>query len=267
MAEILLVIDAWTPLERLLPAALLMASRQRAALVGIFAHDSRLRQGAALPFTHEVGSHSASCYPVTSESIDRRIQTIAERVRRQLAAAAERQQVPWMFRTCDSSILRITDETEADVVFPGWNRNLTTISAHARRVVPKTSSGTVIVVIDNGSPASPNVISAARQLMENTKPCQLIIFKLVSDTECPVKESSAPAGRSVPAGTMNEVIVLTASMEQLIRNLRQLDPFVMLIGRDQRLMENSKLIRNLAIIQCPVALLKANMTDLSAIKG
>ena len=57
MAEILLAIDAWTSLERLLPAALLMASQQHAALVGVFACDSRLSQGAALPFTHEVGAH------------------------------------------------------------------------------------------------------------------------------------------------------------------------------------------------------------------
>ena len=257
MAEILLVTDAWTPLERLLPAALLMASHQHAALVGIFANDSRLRQGAALPFTHEVGAHSASCYPVTSESIDRRIQTIAESVRRRLAAAAERQQVPWEFRTCDSSILRITDETEADVVFPGWNRDLTTTSAHARRVIPKTSSGTVIVVVDNGSPASANVISAARQLTENTKRCQVIIFKLISDTECPVKESRAPAGRSVPAETTNEVVVRAASVDQMIRHLRQLDPFVMLIGRDQRLLDDRQLLKNLALLKYPIALLKA----------
>ena len=257
MAEILLAIDAWTPLERLLPAALLMASQQHAALVGVFVRDSRLSQGAALPFTHEVGAHSASCYPVTAESIDRRIQTIAESVRRRLATAAERQHVPWEFRTCDGSILRITHETEADVVFLGWNRNLSTASTHARCLIPRTSWGTVIVVVDDGSPSLANVISAARQLATNTKRHQLIIFKLVSDPEYPLSELGASIGRSVLTGTKNEVAVCAASMEQLIRHLRQLDPFVMLIGRDQRLMKNNELLRDLALIQCPVALLRA----------
>ena len=256
MAEILLALDAWTPLERLLPAALLMASQQHAALVGVFARDSRLPQGAALPFTHEVGAQSASCYPVTAESIDRRIQTIAESVRRRLATAAERQHVPWEFRTCDGSILGITNETKADVVFPGWNRNSSTASTHACRLISRTSSRTVIVVVDDGAPSLANVISAARQLATNTKRHQLIIINLVSDTECPVKESGALTGRSVHTGTINEVVVYAASMEQLIRHLGQLDPFVLLIGRDQRLMESSQLVRNLALLNFPVALLK-----------
>ena len=185
-----------------------------------------------------------------------RILTIAESVRRRLATAAERQHVPWEFRTCDGSILRITNETDADVVFPGWNRNLSTASTHARRLIPRTSSGTVIVVVDDGSPSSANVISAARQLATNTKRHQLIIFKLISDTECPVEESGAPTGRSVQTGTINEVAVLAASIEQLIRHLCQLDPFVILIGRDQQLMENSQLLKDLARIKCSLAILK-----------
>ena len=258
MTRILLAIDAWTPLERLLPAALLMASHQHAALVGIFSFDSRLQLGAALPFTHEVGALSAACYPVTAKSIDRRIQIIAEGVRQRLAAAAERKQIPWEFRTCDSSILRIMTETEADVFFPGWNRKFLTTSARASRRISKPASGTFVVVVDDGSPSSTNVIHAARQLATNTKLPQLIIFKLNSDSECPTRKSRVPTGQSVPSGPIKEIVVRAPSMEQLIRHLRQLEPFLMLIGRDQRLLENGQLLRDLALINCPVALLRAN---------
>ncbi len=256
MTQILLAIDAWTPLERLLPAALLMASHQHAALVGIFSLDSRLRQGAALPITHEVGAVSAASYPVTAKSIDRRIQAIAESVRQRLALAAEQKQVPWEFRTCDGSIMQVTHETDADVIFPGWNRKFSSMSARGGRRISKSSSGTLIV-IDDGSPSSTSTISAARRLATNTKLPQLIIFKLNSDRECPAGESRIPTRQSVPPGTMKEILVRAASVEQLLRHLRQSEPFLMLIGRDQRLLENEQLVRDLALINCPVALLRA----------
>lgn len=255
MTQILIAIDAWTPLERLLPVALLMASHQHAALVGIFSLESRLRQGAALPFIHEVGALSAASYPVTAKSIDRRIQSIAESVRQRLAAAAERNKVPWEFRTCDGSLLRIANETDADVVFPGWNRKFSSMSARAGRRISKSSSGTFIVV-DDGSPSFANTISAARKLAINIRLPQLIIFKLNSDRECPAEKSEVAARQSVPSGSIKEIVVPVASMEQLMRHLRQSEPFLMLIGRDQRLLENSQLLRVLALINCPVALLR-----------
>ena len=123
MPTILLAIDACKRLERLLPAALLFASEQNAALLGLFVQDRQLLTGAALPFTREVRSNSATCYSLTADSIGKRMLTIAEGMRRRLAKEAEQRQLPFQFEICDGNIWQITNESEADVVLPGWSED------------------------------------------------------------------------------------------------------------------------------------------------
>lgn len=256
MPVVLLAIDACTPLEQLLPAALLLAAQDHAALHGIFSHDNRLPQGAALPFTYEVGGNSAACYPVTAESIDRRVRCIAEKMRRRLAAAAERQQIPWEFETSSGSISQITRETEAEVVFPGWYTNLSATTARVRKSMPGTSSKAAIVVVDDGSPSSAQVINAAQRLGKSTGRHQTIILKLLSDHERPGKDSGVSTELRPPSGKMNEAVIRVSSMRQLIRHLRQLHPSIVLLGREQKVVEDSQLLKELAFIKCPVGLLR-----------
>ncbi len=130
MPAIPLEIDACRRLERLLPAALLFASEQNTALLGMFVQDSQLLKGAALPFTRELGANSATCYSLTADSSGKSMLTIAEGMRRRLAKEAERRQLPFQFEICDGSIWQITTESEADVVLPGWNADWVVKTSH-----------------------------------------------------------------------------------------------------------------------------------------
>jgi len=252
MPEILLAIDGCTQLDRLLPAALLLASEQHSALRGVFAQDSALLQGAALPFTHEVGENSAACYPLTANSIARRMRRIAENMRRRLAAAAESQQLPWEFRICAGSILQITTEAQADVVLPGWNAIWSVARTSTSLSTRKTSASPVIVVVDDGSQSSAHVIDAARRLTITAGPHQLVILTMSLTAESPRKEPGA-----VARGKPTEVVIRVASMEQLIRQIRLLRPTVVLLGRDQTLAADRQLQNQLALIRCPLALVQA----------
>lgn len=251
MPKILLAMDACTQLKRLLPAALLLASEQHSALLGVFAQNSALLQGAALPFTNEVGANSAVCYPLTADSIEKRVRRIAEEMRRQLAAAADRRQVPWEFQFCSSSISQITTEAKADVVLPGWNAIWSLAKTSAGLSARRTSASPVIVVVDEGSPSSAHMINTARRLMVTAGPHQLVILATPPSAASSRTEPGSVAGRQ-PA----EVVIRVASTEQLTSQIRLLSPTVMLLGRDQNLAADSQLQKKLAFMKCPLALVQ-----------
>lgn len=276
MPVILLAIDACSPLEQLLPVALMLASQQHADLRGVFAQDNVLLQGVGLPFTQEIGASSAVCYPVTTLSIEKRVQHIAHKMRQRLAAAADQQHIPWDFQICSGTILQITHETDSDIVLPGWNSNYSAASTRPLCAVSKSMPQT-IVVVDDGSTGSKQVIRAARQIVEvtdvaggstrNISPGQtrhpqtssarrLVIFDLPRQE---VRSSDDPAVLSEPTATTNlanETHVNVASTEQVIGHLRQLRPSLFLMGRRQRLAEDRPFQRALTMMKCPVALLK-----------
>jgi hypothetical protein len=249
---ILLALDACTRLEHLLPAALLLASQQQAELLGMFAQDARLLQGAALPFTHEVGSNSAVCYPLTTDSIARRLQGIAEQMRRRLAAAAERRQLPWAFRICGGSIAQITSEAMAEVVLPGWSTNSSVATAHATSSIQRISAQSLIVVIDDGSPSSTRVIEAARSLKQTAGMDLLVIF-----TTPQAGGSLRTRPQWAVGAKPTERVIAVDSIDQLIRQIRMLHPTVMLLGRDQELAASDRLQKELALMKCPLALLRS----------
>ena len=251
MPTILLAIDARTQLERLLPAALLLASEHHSALFGVFAQDRALLQGAALPFTHEVGANSAASYPLTADSVEKRMRRIAEDMRRRLAAAAENLMLPWEFQICDSSISQITAGTKADVVLSGWNANWSLAAPPAGVSTRKTSARTVVVVIDDGSPSSAHMIEAARRLMSLARPHRLVIL-----ATSPVAGLSRSKPDPVIGRKAAEAVFRVTSTEQLISQIRRLGPMVVLLGRDQNLADDSQLHRKLALIKCPLALVQ-----------
>lgn len=249
MPQILVAMDACTQLERLLPAALLLTSEQPSALLGVFAQDRALLHGAALPLTHEVGANSAACYPLTADSIEKRMRRIAEDMRRSLAAAAERQLLPWEFQIRYDSISQITSETKADVVLSDLNANWLPATTPAGVALRKTSARQVIVVIDEGSQSSAHIINAARRLLSRAGPHQLVILATPAVAELP-----RPELRAMASGKPAEVVIRVDSLQQLTRQIRLLSPTVMLLGRDQNLAEDGKLPKKLALIKCPLAL-------------
>lgn len=251
MPKILLALDASTRLERLLPAAFLLASEQHSALLGVFAQDSEVLQGAALPFTTEVGANSAACYPLTADSMANRMRRIAEDMRRQLVAAAELHQVPCEFQICCGSISKIASETKADVVLPGWNAIWSLARTSGGLPKRKASGNPVIVVVDEGSTSSARVIDAARRLTTSAAPHQLVIMATPGAAELSRTESGAVAGQ-----TTAEAVMRVASTEQMISQICRLGPTVLLLGRDQNLAEISLLHRKLALIKCPLALVQ-----------
>ena len=248
MRTILLAIDANTRLERLLPAALLFASEQHAVLSGLFVQNRQLLTGAALPFTREVGANSANCYALTADSIGKRMLTIAESMRRRLAKEAEHRQLPFQFGICEGDIQQITNESDADVVLPGWSADWAVSTSQAAPAAYKAAEKSVIIVVDDGSPSSSHVIEAARRLTTAAGTHRLVILAVSSGAQLP-RRNFATASRDVP----DETVVPFVSAEHLIRQICILQPTVMLLGRDQDLAADRQLRKKLAFSTCPLA--------------
>ncbi len=251
MPTILLAIDAFSPLDRMLPAAVLLASRQHAELLAVFSQDSRLIRGAALSCTQEIGANSAVCYPVTSTSMEKRVQRIADDMRRRLSEAAQRQHLPWGFQTCISSISQITTETDAEIVLPGWSES-PWVGTESLHLSPRrTSTNPVILVIDDGSPCSAPVIEVARGLAGENGRQQLIILSLRA-----AFESCSDRRRMSADDRTAEIKIPVASREQLIRQLELSRPTLTLLGHDQLASADNQTHKALKSIKCPLALLR-----------
>jgi hypothetical protein len=250
MSTILLAIDAFSPLDRLLPAAVLLASRQHAELLAVFSQDNCLIRGAALSCTQEIGANSAICYPVTSTSIEKRVQRIADDMRQRLSKAAERQQIPWRFQQCCSSILQISTETDAEIVIPGWSASPWGGPESLHLTPRRTSTNPFILVIDDGLPCSAHVIEVARGLAAASGQLELIILGLQAEFE------SGSARRTMSADhRKGETRIPVASTGQLIRQLQLLCPTLTLVGREQLAATDDQIHTALKSMKCPLALL------------
>lgn len=273
MPTILLPMDASTQLEQLLPVALMLARNRHAGLLALFIEDSRIVQGAALPFTQEISAVSAVFHPVTADSIERRMQCVAQQMQRRLATAAESLRLSWEFRVCRSSIAQVMLETNAEIVLQGWNwmasypRMQTTRKRHAAR------RQTNIVVIDDGSESAGQAVNLARKLADSDRH-QLVALS-ISSTEAQstptlaafssITAFPAPAARRSSSSIFRRtdiaspIVISVTSMQQLAWYLHSLRPTLLMLSQQQTILSDPRMRRELAAIGCPVAILRSGI--------
>lgn len=251
MPKIVLAIDAYTSIDCLLRAALLLATEQDSQLIGVFARDERLPQGAALPWTQVIGAKTAECFPINAVSVENRISQIAAKMRQQLASVADRRNLHWEFSQRSGSIAQVADEIDADIVFLGWSGSQWGVETHSFRSFVRSATRQFMIVIDDGSPLSERVIRAAERYTAESHLQQLVVVSIPGRPSEGSRRSTErshekPAARDVRA----------SSIEQLIVQIRLLRPALVLMGRDQPVSADSRLFRSLAAIGCPVAFLR-----------
>lgn len=251
MPKILLAIDAFSPLDRLLPAAVLLASQQHAELLVVFSQDDRVLRGAALSCTQEVGASSAVTYPVTSTSVEQRMKRIADDVQRRLSQAAELRHLRWEFQQCSRSISQITTEADAEIVLPGWRESRWVSPEKLQLTTPGISTKPVVIVIDDATSASAEAIEAARGLSGANRSNRLIILGLHAAM------SSRSYRQKISVGDSSaESRIPVASVDQLVRQLQWLRPTLTMLGCEQFASADNQLHQALTGMKCPVALVR-----------
>ncbi len=119
--QILVAMDASTSSINALQAAVDLAERFDADLIGLFVEDINLLRLAQLPFAREVSFFSPLPRPLKSLEIEMQLRAQAERMRRLLAQSAEQRGVAWMFRIARGSVAAeiLSAGAQADLLIMG----------------------------------------------------------------------------------------------------------------------------------------------------
>jgi nucleotide-binding universal stress UspA family protein len=102
--RILVALDASPHSLAALEAAVDLAAKMDAELLGLFVEETALLRLAEIPCAREVLYFSFAGVPLTRASMESKLRAQSEQARRALAAAAQRAQVAWAFRTARGKV-------------------------------------------------------------------------------------------------------------------------------------------------------------------
>jgi nucleotide-binding universal stress UspA family protein len=181
--RILVALDASPHSLTALSTAAELARRFEAELIGLFVEDINLVRVTQLPFAREVSWFSPMSRQIELDQLERHFRAQAALMRQALAAAAERENVPWRFRIVRGAVASevLSAEEEADLTIlgrvgrslGGWRgvgstvqmilsrgRRLTMVlQQDSRLVVP-------VIVLYDGSALARKALETAVQLVE-----------------------------------------------------------------------------------------------------
>jgi nucleotide-binding universal stress UspA family protein len=176
--RILVALDASVSSLAALEAAVALASRVEAELIGLFVEDVNLLKLAALPFACEVGFPSARRRRLESIAMERSLRAQAARARAALIAAAERWSVRCSFHVVRGEVTAQVLEaaTEVDLLVlgrtHGWRASSTSrviVGAAARPVLllsPDMPVRPPVASVYDGSAESARALLLARRLVQ-----------------------------------------------------------------------------------------------------
>lgn len=271
--RILVALDASTHSLAALEAAASLAASLRAELIGLFVEDENLLHLAGLPFSHEVGSSTATRQPMTTDKMEQELRLQASQARRALEMAAERAHARWSFRIIrgqvTSSVLNAA--LEADLLAMGRigrpvsSRSRLGSTARAASIDVKRSvllmqqggdiNYPVLVTYDGSAPAR-QALTAAAQLAQASGDDLNVL--LLSATE----EESEPLIQEVEAQlsefniSANFQWLSQATVDKLAQIIKSAENCVLVLGGDNPLLKAKAIQELLDETDCPVMLVR-----------
>jgi nucleotide-binding universal stress UspA family protein len=181
--RILVALDASPHSLAALEAAVELAGRLRAELLGLFVEDINLLRLAGSPLAREVGFFSATRRRLDAQEIERQLRAQASRTRQALQRIAERARVRWSFRVARGVIASelLTAASEADLIIlgrGGWSLTRRRQLGSTARAVLSEAPGLALIlqhgaglempvlVVYDGSPLAQKALAAAAALVE-----------------------------------------------------------------------------------------------------
>lgn len=148
--RILVALDASSHSLAALEEAANLAASMEAELMGLFIEDINLIRLASLPFARQISYPSGAEESLDPGRLERELKVRGEHARKALAAAAERAQRPWSFRTVRGEITAeiLTAAEPADVVFwgkAGWSPPQPRFLGSAALGIPAGAPGALLL--------------------------------------------------------------------------------------------------------------------------
>ena len=248
MRRIAVTLDACQVSSSTLEEAVLLAARMGAQLEGIFVEDIDLIQLAELPFLREVRSVSRSEIAINLTRMEQELRVLARRAERLLGEHAARQNVSWSFRIWRGSIDTelLTADTDADVF--ALIRMGTTL---ARPATTKAVS-----VVFTGTDASMRALETAMSL--TTDPYKELTILLPAENEAEAMRLQELATRQLDEQAANAdfIPLKDGSLNDVLEVLADSNSAVLIVERDNKLLQAPSLRRSLNNLNCPLLIVR-----------
>lgn len=269
--RILLPFDAGGAAAADLEAAIRLAARFRAELVGLYIEDSELLRLAELPCARETVHLSAATRPLSRAGMARALRVRAEIVRARLQERATRAQVAWSFRVVQGELLaeQLGAAAGSDLLIlevggqrarprRGAGRATRRYFAHAActvwlRHAPATDERPVVALLDD-VPTSLRVLAVASQFARRDGKHLLVMI--------PAGDRADFERRAGQAGAMLAAQGLEAELQPLAREaaadliqvVAAAQGKLLVLGRDSPLASGESYQRLLEDLPCEVVL-------------
>jgi len=234
--RILVAMDASRQSEAALEAAVDLAARLQAELLGLFVEDINLLRLAQLPFTLEVGQSSGEWRRLDASRLEQSLRAQARLLARQLTEQAARRQVSGEFRVVRGQVAPAVLAAchDADLLVLG-RRGGVAIGRNVRLIiegaapVPVMLTGRrgaatgVVVLFDGGEPAY-RALAAAAQLAVPERDRLVVLLPAASG--------------SAEAASLSELAGLWLRQQHLAAGVRAIQPGV--LGELKRVVEEER---------------------------
>jgi nucleotide-binding universal stress UspA family protein len=203
--RILVAVDASHHSIAALEAAVNLATRFHAELLGLYVEDINLLRLAELPFAREVGQFSAVVRRLNVPEVERQIRVQTVRVRRIFESRTGRAQVQWSFRVTRGSVPQevVTAAYDADLLVlgrAGWSLlRKGRLGTTARAIVARSPSmalllpgGTCLAspltVVFDGSSRAERALDVAVALLEKDRRLRVLLLANGQERLSPLRE-------------------------------------------------------------------------------
>ncbi len=165
-------------------SAVILASRLRADLCGLFIEDAELLELANLPFTREITLHTTQSRALSGSSIERNFIAMASQMRHTLENLAKLSDVVCSFRTIRGtrleSVIRESEDFQLILIFP--KKRLT---APAYQDVTTSNSRPIVLFYDGSTQAS-SAVKVIKSLNDHKTIKQLLVLATSQTAEAEI---------------------------------------------------------------------------------
>ena len=250
--RVAITLDAFEISAQAIEQAVQLAERMGAQLEGIFVEDIDLIQIAELPFLREVRTVSRSEDAISLGRMEQELRALARRAERLLSERAAQHNVACTFRiwrgSIDSDLLAA--DIEADVFA------LTRLGATLSRSKTIIVRPSTVSVLFSGTETSTRALDTAIKLA--TDPSKEINILLVAENEA---ESVRLQQRALDQlaetqASARFVRLNDGSLSDLLEVIKDTHTAVLVIERDNELLQTPTLRQNLNTLDCPLLIVR-----------
>lgn len=252
MRRIAITLDAFEVSAKALEQAVRLAERMDAQLEGIFIEDIDLIQITGLPFLREVRTVSRSEDAISLTRMEQELRVLARRAERLLSEQAARHNVVYSFRIWRGSIDNdlLAADIEADVFA------LTRLGAALTRSKSTPDRSTAVSVVFTDTEASVRALETAINLATDPDKELNILLPAEEVAEAVRLQQLATRQLGEDVASARFIHLTDGSLNDLMEILTDTNSAVLILERDNQLLQMPSLKQGLNSLNCPLLVVR-----------